>query len=302
MKAALFIALAIFAGGFVFVWVQTALRAARQTGATLERPRPLEYLLGLGINFLDTLGIGSFATMSACFKLFGLVRDEQMPGTLNVAATIPGVTEAFIYIAVVDVDPVTMVSMIAASVVGAWIGAGIVSRWPRRKIQIGMGLALSATALFGLASLLQWLPGGGEALGVTGVKLLAAVLASGVLGALMTLGIGFFAPCMMVIFLLGMSPKVAFPIMMGSVAFLGPVASIPFMRRGSYNFRTSLGLTLGGIPGVLIAAYLVRSLPLGAVRWLMVVVVLYTAVMMLRSAVRERGRSRVMAESVAEAT
>jgi uncharacterized membrane protein YfcA len=195
-----------------------------------------------------------------------------------------------------------MISMIAASVVGAWIGAGIVSRWPRRKIQIGMGLALSATAAFGLASLLHWLPGGGEALGVTGVKLAAATLASGVLGALMTLGIGFFAPCMMVIFLLGMSPKVAFPIMMGAVAFLGPVASIPFMRRGSYNFRTSLGLTLGGIPGVLIAAFLVRSLPLGAVRWLMVVVVLYTAAMMLRSAIKERPRTGIVAEPLAETT
>jgi uncharacterized membrane protein YfcA len=296
MKAALFTALAIFTAAFIFVWAKEAMR----DHAKLRRPGLLEYLLGFGINFLDTLGIGSFATMSACFKLFGLVRDEQIPGTLNASATIPGVTEAFIYIAVVDVDPVTMVSMIAASVVGAWMGAGIVSRWPRRKIQIGMGLALSATAAFGLASLLHWLPGGGEALGVTGVKLLAAAAASAVLGALMTLGIGFFAPCMMVIFLLGMSPKVAFPIMMGSVAFLGPVASIPFIRRGSYDFRTSLGLSLGGIPGVLVAAFLVRSLPLGAVRWLMVVVVLYTAAMMLRSAIRERSRTGLIAEPVAE--
>ena len=296
MKAALFTALAIFTAVFIFVWAKEALRDR----AKLQKPGPVEYLLGFGINFLDTLGIGSFATMSACFKLFGLVADEQIPGTLNTAATIPGVTEAFIYIAVVDVDPITMVSMIAGSVVGAWMGAGVVSRWPRRKIQIGMGLALSATAAFGLASLLHWLPGGGDALGVTGVKLFAAVLASTVLGALMTLGIGFFAPCMMVIFLLGMSPKVAFPIMMGAVAFLGPVASIPFIRRGSYNFRTSLGLTLGGIPGVLVAAFLVRSLPLGAVRWLMVAVVLYTAAMMLRSAIRERSRTAAIADPVAE--
>lgn len=296
MKAALFVALAIFTGGFIVIWTLEA----RRDRATLSKPAPIDYLIGFFVNFLDTLGIGSFATMSALFKLFGLVRDEQIPGTLNVAGTIPGVTEAFIYIAVVDVDPVTMVSMIAGSVVGAWIGAGIVSRWPRRKIQIGMGLALSATAAFGLASLLHWLPGGGEALGVTGAKLLLAVLATGVLGALMTLGIGFFAPCMMVIFLLGMSPKVAFPIMMGSVAFLGPVASIPFIRKGSYSFRTSLGLTLGGIPGVLIAAFLVRSLPLGAVRWLMVVVVLYTAIMMLRSAAIERRRAAPVAQPVAE--
>jgi uncharacterized membrane protein YfcA len=286
MKAALFVALAIFTGGFILVWAMEA----RRDRDKLSWPKPIDYLIGLFVNFLDTLGIGSFATMSACFKLFGLVRDEQIPGTLNVAGTIPGVTEAFIYIAVVDVDPVTMVTMIAGSVVGAWVGAGIVSKWPRRKIQIGMGLALTATAAFGLASLMQWLPGGGDALGVSGSKLLIAGVATGVLGALMTLGIGFFAPCMMVIFLLGMSPKVAFPIMMGSVAFLGPVASIPFIRRGSYNFRTSLGLTLGGIPGVLIAAFLVRSLPLGAVRWLMVVVLLYTAMMMLRSAAIERRR------------
>jgi uncharacterized membrane protein YfcA len=286
MKAALFVALAIFTGGFIVVWAMEARRDRDQ----LSWPKPIDYLIGLFVNFLDTLGIGSFATMSACFKLFGLVRDEQIPGTLNVAGTIPGVTEAFIYIAVVDVDPVTMVTMIAGSVIGAWIGAGVVSQWPRRKIQIGMGLALTATAAFGLASLMHWLPGGGDALGVSGSKLMIAGAATAVLGALMTLGIGFFAPCMMVIFLLGMSPKVAFPIMMGSVAFLGPVASIPFIRRGSYNFRTSLGLTLGGIPGVLIAAFLVRSLPLGAVRWLMVVVLLYTAMMMLRSAAIERRR------------
>jgi uncharacterized membrane protein YfcA len=298
MKTALFTALALFTAVFVFVWAKEALRDREK----LQKPKAIDYLLGFGINFLDTLGIGSFATMSACFKLFGLVRDEQMPGTLNTAATIPGVTEAFIYIAVVDVDPLTMTLMIAGSVVGAWMGAGVVSRWPRRKIQIGMGLALSATAAFGLASLLHWLPGGGEALGVTGAKLATAVAASTVLGALMTLGIGFFAPCMMVIFLLGMSPKVAFPIMMGAVAFLGPVASIPFIRRGKYNFRTSLGLTLGGIPGVLVAAFLVRELPLGAVRWLMVVVVTYTAAMMLRSAIIERSRSGVVAEPVAETT
>jgi uncharacterized membrane protein YfcA len=119
----------------------------------------------------------------------------------------------------------------------------------------------------------------------------------------MTLGIGFFAPCMMVIYLLGMSPKVAFPIMMGSVAFLGPVASLPFLQRGSYNFKTSLGVTLGGIPGVLIAAYLVRSLPLFYLRWLMVGVLLYTAAMLLRSAIIEHGKNRAaIANPVPELT
>jgi uncharacterized membrane protein YfcA len=49
-----------------------------------------------------------------------------------------------------------------------------------------------------------------------------------------------------------------------------------------------VGLALGGIPAVLLAAYVVRSLPLSAVRWLVIVVVVYTAASLLRTAQRER--------------
>ena len=287
MKTALFIALAVFACGFVIAWI----RAARRPDAVLGKPAAVVCLMGAGINFLDTLGIGSFATLSACFKLVGLVKDEQIPGTLNVSATIPGIVEAFIYLAIVDVEVATLIAMIAASVLGAWLGARLVSQWPRRWIQLGMGFALTVTALMGLATQLHWLPSGGSQLGLTGARLLVGFLASGLLGALMTLGIGFYAPCMMVVSLLGMNPKTAFPIMMGSVAFLGPVASLPFLRRGSYDCQTSLGLTLGGIPGVLIAAYLVRSLPLYYLRWMIIAVILCTAIMLLRSAVLERHRA-----------
>src|SRR5438067_1440983 len=183
MKSALFIALGIFAVGFVFVWMTAVLRAP----AKRDLPGPLEFGIGLFVNFLDTLGIGSFATMSSCFKIFGLVRDEQIPGTLNVAATIPGIMEAFIYMAIVDVDVTTMTLMISAAVVGAWLGAGVVSRWPRRKIQIGLGLALLATAGFGFARQIHWFPGGGDLLGLTGAKLALAIVANALLGALMTL-------------------------------------------------------------------------------------------------------------------
>ena len=247
-------------------------------------PTLLDLGIGLVVNFFDALGIGCFAPTTACFKLWGLVRDEDIPGTLNIGVALPAILEGFLYMAVVDVDATTLTLMIAASVVGAWLGAGVVSRWARRKIQIGMGATLLVTATFGLLTQLHFVPGGGDLLGLTGAKLLAAVAVSGVLGALMTLGIGFFAPCMMVVYLMGMNPRAAFPIMMGSVAFLGPVASVPFLRQQRYRLKSALGLTIGGIPGVLLAAYLVRSLSLGAVRWLVIVVVVYTAVMMLRSA------------------
>ena len=285
MKAALFLALGIFGGGFLIYWIWAARR-----GPKAGMPSPLDIGMGLVVNFFDALGIGSFATMSAWFKLRKLIPDEQIPGTMNVGIALPAILEGFIYISIVDVDVTTLTAMIAASVVGAWLGAGVVSRWPRIKIQLGMGCVLLATAAFGLATKFHLLPGGGDLMGLAGTKLLLAVLANAVLGALMTLGIGFFAPCMMVIYLLGMNPKAAFPIMMGSVAFLGPVASAPFIRERRYDLKRALGITLGGIPGVLLAAYLVRSLPLDAIRWLVIAVVSYTGLMMLRSAAAERLR------------
>jgi uncharacterized membrane protein YfcA len=283
LKTALFVIFGVFTAAFVLFWIAEERRAGRKQ----RTPRPIDCAIGLVTQFLDTLGIGSFAIMTAAFKFWGTVTDEHIPGTLNVGVTIPGMLEAFIFVAVVHVDVTTLASMIAASVLGAGLGAGVVSRWPRRRIQIGMGIALLTTAAFGLMAQLHLVPGGGMLLGLNGVKLAIAVAANAVFGALMTLGIGLFAPCMMVTYWLGLSPKAVFPIMMGSTGLLGPVASMPFIRRGSYNLRAALGTTLAGIPGVLAAAFLVRSIPLGALRWLVIGVVLYTAVMMLRSARRK---------------
>jgi uncharacterized membrane protein YfcA len=185
----------------------------------------------------------------------------------------------------------TLVLMLLASVIGAWFGAGIVVSWPRRKIQIGMSIALMAAAVFFLMSNLGLFPLGGDALGLSGARLAIALTANVILGALMTLGIGNYAPSMIIISLLGMSPKTAFPVMMGSCAFLMPVASIRFLSKKRYSPGPALGLTLGGAPAVLIAAYLVKSLPLTAIRWLVIVVVIYTAFVMLRSARAEAKKS-----------
>ena len=174
--------------------------------------------------------------------------------------------------------------MIAASILGAWLGAGIVARWPKRNVQIGMGMALLAAASLMFMTQMNLFPGGGDALGVRGTRLVVAVAVNFALGALMTLGIGLYAPCMILVSLLGMNPKAAFPIMMGSCAFLMPVGSLRFIREQSYNMRAALGLLVGGIPAVLLAAYIVKELPLYAVRWLVIVVVVYTSVSMLWSA------------------
>jgi uncharacterized membrane protein YfcA len=189
---------------------------------------------------------------------------------------------------------VTLVSMIAAAVVGSWLGAGIVSKWSKRGVQIGMGCALLVAAVIFFMQQESLFPGGGgdnAPLGVRGVLLAIAIGGNFALGALMSLGIGLYAPCMILVSLLGMNPAAAFPIMMGSCAFLMPVGSLKFIRERAYSVRAALGLTIGGIPGVLIAAYVVKSLPLRTVKWLVIVVVLYTAITMLYSAFSE-SRSR----------
>jgi hypothetical protein len=176
--------------------------------------------------------------------------------------------------------------MIIAAILGAWLGAGVVAQWSRRKIQFGMGAALLVAATLFTLTNLGVVAVGGTALGVTGVKLALGAVGNFALGALMTLGIGLYGPSLIMISLLGMDPRVAFPIMMGSCAFLMVVAGLRFLRAGAYRQRAALGLTIGGLPAVYIAVTFVVSLSLTTVRWLVVVVVLYTAVMMLRSAIR----------------
>ena len=283
MLTILFVALALCTLVFTATWAYEVV-----SNHKASMPSVRDCLIGLLTLFFDTLGIGAFATTTAFFKLWHLVSDEDIPGTLNIGIVLPAVVEAFIYMSIVDVNIKTLVLMIVAATVGSWFGAGIVSRWPRRKIQIGMGTTLLVTAGFLLTSQLHLLPVGGDLLALTGWKLVVAVLANVLLGALMTLGIGFFAPCMMVIYLLGMSPRAAFPIMMGSVAFLGTVGSIRFVNSHRYRWKSAIGMTLGGIPGVLLAAYLVRSLPLFWLRWMVFIVMIYTAMMMLRSSLKER--------------
>ncbi len=278
-KSILLAALSLTTLVFVAAWLRAAIR-----GAGHPRPTGLLTAIGFVTNFFDTLGIGSFAPTTSIFKLKRLVPDELIPGTLNVGHALPTIVEAFIFIAIVEVEPITLASMIAASVAGAWLGAGAVAGWPRRRVQIGMGLALFAAAAFFAMTNLGLFPAGGETLGLRSPLLWLGLAGNFLLGALMTLGIGLYAPCMILVALLGMNPKAAFPIMMGSCAFLMPIGSLRFIQRRSYSLAAAVGLTLGGIPAVFLAAFVVKSLPLTALRWLVLAVVVYAAASMLRSA------------------
>lgn len=241
-------------------------------------------------NFFDTLGIGSYAIATSAWKFNKAVDDDLIPGTLNVAFGIPICVEATIFIQRIDMDPLTLVLMIAASIVGSVIGARIISRLDIMKIRVVMGVALILVAAITLCKINEVGPFGilGTARGLTGGLLTVGVIGNFILGILMTAGIGLYAPCMAIVLLLGMSADVAFPVMMGSCAYLCPACGITFIKEGKYNRASTIPMIISGAIGVLIAGFIVTSLPLTVLTYLVCVVMVICAVMFFHDA-KKRG-------------
>jgi uncharacterized membrane protein YfcA len=240
--------------------------------------------LGFVTNFFDTLGIGSYAPTTAWLKLRGMVPDSFIPAVLNVGHAIPTLVQAAIFITLVKVDPRLLTACVAAAVAGAVVGAPIVVRLPVRTVQAVVGVALLiACAAFTMTNL-GLAPAGGAALTLEPARFALAVVMNFVFGALMTCGIGLYAPSLVMFGLMGLDTRAVFPIMMSACAFLMPAGSIGFLRSRRIDLRVVLGIALGGVPAVLIAALVVKSLPLTWIRWGVVAIVLYTAVILLRAA------------------
>jgi uncharacterized membrane protein YfcA len=300
LRPLLLLALAGFGAVFSAVWGRDIARKRSQAGtagpsgapedaAALGPGLPTLPQTGIGLltDFFDFLGVGSYATTTSLYKVFRLVPDRLIPGTLLVGHMWPTVAQAVISITIIEVEMVSLVLLIGASILGSWLGAGIVSAWPKRKIQVGMGLALLGAAGLMAIKALHVLPAGGDTLGLHGWRLVVGLIGNCAFGALMTLGIGAYAPSLILFGFLGMNLKAIYPVMMGSCAFIMPTSGIRFIGRGAYSPRAALGLTLGGVPGVFLAAYVLKELPINYVLWLVVGVATYSALAMLGAARRE---------------
>ncbi len=241
-------------------------------------------------NFFDTLGIGSYAIATSAWKFNKAVSDDLIPGTLNVAFGIPICVEATITMTRIDVDPLTLVLMIAAAIIGSVLGAKIISKMDIMKIRVIMGVALLIVAAITLCKINAVGPFGmiGTARGLSGAMLAIGVIANFILGVLMTAGIGLYAPCMALVLLLGMSADVAFPIMMGSCAFLCPACGITFIKEGKYQRAATIPMIISGSIGVLIAGFIVTSLPLTLLTYLVCVVMVICALLFFHDASRSK--------------
>ncbi|MDR0794940.1 MAG: sulfite exporter TauE/SafE family protein, partial [Tannerella sp.] len=255
---------------FAFILVRDVIRHKDEPKS---KPYWLLGLTGLITDFLDTLGIGSFVVTTAIFKATKAVDDKLIPGTLNISHAIPTAVQALIFIMVVKVDVFTLISLIVAATIGAWLGAGIVSRFSRRKIQLTMAIALALTAFLMILSMAGLIKGHGEATGLTGGLLIVGIVGNFILGVMMTAGVGLYSPCMAMLYLLGMSPLEVFPIMMGSCAFLMPVAGVRFIKAGRYARKPAISIAITGCFGVLIAAYIITTLPTTILKIVVTIVV-----------------------------
>ncbi|MEH8219390.1 sulfite exporter TauE/SafE family protein [Aeromonas veronii] len=270
--------LVFIAGGLVFIFmlVQACWRK-KQSGSFEATPFWPVALIGGVANFLDTLGVGSFAVKTACYKQFKLLDDRVLPGTLNGQCVLPTVTQSLIFVGAVAVEPLTLISMMIAAAAGAAWGARHVASFDRQTIRLVMAISLLVVAGLIFAGLLGLFPVGGDAMGLSGYKLAIALLGNFIFGVLMNVGIGLFAPCMTLVYLLGMNPLAAFPIMMGSTAVLSVFSAGTFIRKGAFDAKAVLAVAIFGPIGVVLAAMLVKSMDMEMLKWLVAFIVIYTS-------------------------
>jgi uncharacterized membrane protein YfcA len=260
--------------------------------AIARRAKPTLETIGLGavVNFFDTLGIGSFAPTAAWLKFRKLVPDRLIPPTMLVGLTPPVMAESVIFLILlgVMVDTTLLVGCALATMIGGIVGAPLVAKARVWVVQLILAIGLLLAAIAYVMTNLHLFPGGGEANGLPVGLTVIAVIASFILGILANFGVGNYAPMLVILSLMGMDPRLCFPVMALGGSLMGATASVRHMHIGQIDMRVALGLAIGGIPAVLFAALIVKSMPIEILRWMVVVVVLYSAAVLLRAALQGR--------------
>lgn len=285
MLIALLVPLAIGAIAYLYLLARAAVR---------QRAAPLPEAVAVGAvaNFFDTLGIGSFAPTLAWLNFRKIVPDRIVPQTMLVGHSFPAIVQAIIFLALlgVAVDPVLLTGCALATMIGGFFGVGMVNRSHVSRIKIIVGTGLILAAAFYIVSNLKLMPIGGTANSLPPLQTALAITICFGFGALINFGIGNFAPTLALLSLMGMDPRLCFPIMAGGAAFAAMTGGARHIRAGTADFRVATGLAIGGVPAVLLAAFVVKEMPVETLRWLVAAVVLYTGLAMLNAGIRSDDR------------
>ena len=281
------IALLVPIGLATLIFAYLLLKAAIAAHA---KPNGEAMILGAITNFFDTLGIGSFAPTMAWFKFRKLVPDRLIPPTMLVGHSLPTLAQAFIYLILlgVMVDPILLVGCMVALMLGGLVGVSLVTRAKVWVIQLTVAFALLIAAILYAMTNLDLMPGGGTATSLSMTLTIIAIAGNFIFGVLINFGIGHYAPSLVMLSLMGLDPRLIFPIMAGGGALVIAGAGSRHVMIGQIDLRIATGMALAGVPAVLVAAYLVKSMPLEMLRWMVFAVVLYASFLMFRSAMEGR--------------
>ncbi|MEO8455741.1 MAG: TSUP family transporter [Sphingomicrobium sp.] len=282
------IALLVPLGLSILLFAFVLSRAAIAGRAT---PRPEAIVLGAIVSFFDTLGIGSFAPTTAWLKLRKMVPDRLIPPTMLVGLTPPAMAESIIFLILlgVKVDPVLLFGCAIAVLLGGLTGAPLVARARVWIVQLVVAIGLVLAAIAYAATNLHLFPGGGTAAGLPLTMTIIAIAANFGFGVLLNFGVGNYAPTLVTLSLMGMDPRLIFPIMAAGAAVMGAGACVRHIQMGQMDLKVVVGLAIGGVPAVLVAAFLVsKAIPIEMLRWLVFVVVVYAAAVMFRAAFLNR--------------
>ena len=269
-------------GAFAIVFLQDLLKHRKETFQEPGNPIAIAFS-SLVIFFLSTFGISDFAISASLYPKTKWVSDKKLPGTMNTQCVIPVAVMALAYISTINVSLATLIIAIAAQVIGAYISPRFVANAPVKTIKKFVIAGLFIAAALIIAGKIGVYPTGGTATGLTGVKLVALGVLCFVFGALNNIGIGSYALTMATVYALGLNPTIAFPIMMGACTFSVPVGSMQFIKLDDYSRKLTLATSTFGVIGVLVAVFVVKSLNVSVLQWVVVAIIIYSAISMLLS-------------------
>lgn len=292
IKNSLLLMIVLINGYFLVIFLKDIIKNKEAMKAEKASTKVLPFSAFI-MFFLSTFGISDFAIGSVLYPKLNWTTMKKLPGTLNAQCVIPVATMALSYITSIEVGIKTLLVCIICQVIGAYIGPRFVVKLPEKTIKLFVGIGLIVAAILIFAGQMNWIPSNGTATELYGAKLVLAGFLLFVFGALNNIGIGSYALTMVTVYMLGLNPAAAFPIMMGACTFSVPVGSVQFVKYGEYSRKITLFAATFGVLGVLCAVFLVKSLDTNILKWVVIGVLLYSAYSMLSSLIKENKKQVV---------
>ena len=235
--------------------------------------------IGFVSNLLDTVGIGSFAVIVAMRRILGVMPDDvKLIGSMNIQAVITALAQMLIFLHYIQLDLTTMLVAIAMITLGGFLSGLFATRIKTSLVRIIMLIAFIITGILLFLIQMDILSFLNNSHAIKGMRLIFFAIFMLIAGSLPAFGVGYYSLVKTSIFLFGVNPIIAFPIMATASSYQMPVTAITFMRSGKFYARSSILLAVFGVIGVFIAAPLISFVDPYTLKWILFVVVIYNII------------------------